>query len=358
MVHLFIDTNRYLTLYGFSKQTLEEIKKLIALIKQSKIILYLPEQVENEFKRNREGYLQLIYEKIKSLVVQFGESEIPEILKNEDELEGKVKVIIESQKTIKEKNEQIKSAAEEIEKKFLKKIKENSFLVDEIISEIFSIAKKIPCNKKIFNKATTRFRLGNPPGKKNSYGDSVIWESLLEEVAEGENLHFVGFNSDFKSKINRTEFSPFLLEEWSKKKKSKIIPFQHLGDFTKSQIPEIEHPDKIIESEYETENEYLLSSDALNRAMRNTLAWKEALTQALGNMVFPAEVVRQEALKMSAYKEALTQALANASFSTEQVIQAILNMRIPSGVSLVSQKKKLTKNQKPINLSQKERRTR
>lgn len=128
-------------------------------------------------------------------------------------LEDKAKEIIKSQKVMKEKNEQIKSAAEEIDRKFLEKIKEKSFLVDEIISEIFSIAKKIPYNKKVFNKAVTRVTLGNPPGKKNSYGDSVIWESLLEEVPEGENLHFVGFDSDFGSKINKTEFSPFLLEE-------------------------------------------------------------------------------------------------------------------------------------------------
>ena len=57
MIHLFIDTNRYLALYGFPRDELTEIGKIVDLIKNKKITLYLPEQVENEFKRNREGYL-------------------------------------------------------------------------------------------------------------------------------------------------------------------------------------------------------------------------------------------------------------------------------------------------------------
>lgn len=325
MIHLFIDTNRYLTFYRFPKQIFEKIKKFTELIKQSKIILYLPKQVENEFKRNREKCLREIYEKIKSLAIEYQETKIPEILKNEDELEDKTKEIIESQKTIKEKNKQIKSAAEGIEREFLKKIKENSFLVDKIIYEIFSIAKKIPFNKKVINKAVTRYRLGNPPGKKNSYGDSVIWESLLEGVPGGENLHFVGFDSDFKSKIDETEFSPFLLEEWNKKKKSKIIPFQHLGDFIKTQIPEVEYPDKITESEYKIENEY-----------RNIVAHNQALIQALGSKFFAIpEAFPWEALKMHRHNQALIRALGSLVLPVlpEDVRQAIPNMKVPLGIS-------------------------
>ena len=50
MIHLFIDTNRYLALYGFPNEELNEIGKIIDLIKKDEIVLYLPEQVEKYFK--------------------------------------------------------------------------------------------------------------------------------------------------------------------------------------------------------------------------------------------------------------------------------------------------------------------
>jgi hypothetical protein len=43
-----------LTFYHFSNEDLEELKKLIALINTDNIRLYIPEQTQNEFNRNRE----------------------------------------------------------------------------------------------------------------------------------------------------------------------------------------------------------------------------------------------------------------------------------------------------------------
>ena len=51
---IFIDTNVYLKFYHYSNDELEELRKLIVLIEQGEILLYVPSQVFNEFTRNRE----------------------------------------------------------------------------------------------------------------------------------------------------------------------------------------------------------------------------------------------------------------------------------------------------------------
>ena len=56
-MELFIDTNIFLNFYHLSKDDLEELRKLVALVAEGTITLYLPEQVINEFYRNRDAKL-------------------------------------------------------------------------------------------------------------------------------------------------------------------------------------------------------------------------------------------------------------------------------------------------------------
>ncbi len=55
MLNLFIDTNVLLSFYHLTSEDLEELKKLAALIDKGEILLFLPDQVEREFRRNRAG---------------------------------------------------------------------------------------------------------------------------------------------------------------------------------------------------------------------------------------------------------------------------------------------------------------
>lgn len=50
---IFIDTNVYLSFYHLSCDDLEELKKLTVLVRESKAILLLTDQVMDEFHRNR-----------------------------------------------------------------------------------------------------------------------------------------------------------------------------------------------------------------------------------------------------------------------------------------------------------------
>ena len=140
----------------------------------------------------------------------------------------------------------------------------------------------IPSNKEIVSKAVTRHDLGNPPGKGGSYGDSVIWESLLGKIPEGEDLDFVGSDNHFKSKLDKNDFSPYLKKEWEEKKKSKIIIYEHLGEYTKDKIPEIKTSDNIIEEETKIADEYFIT---LAEAISNLSSLQPtALAEAISNL--------------------------------------------------------------------------
>jgi predicted nucleic acid-binding protein len=57
-MNIFIDTNIYLSFYHFSSDDLEELKKLVLLLSQGKLTLFLPWQVIQEFQRNRENKIE------------------------------------------------------------------------------------------------------------------------------------------------------------------------------------------------------------------------------------------------------------------------------------------------------------
>jgi len=325
MIHLFIDTNRYLALYGFPKEKLDEISKIIELIKKQKIILYVPEQVENEFYRNREEYLIGILKRIDTIKFDNKNEDLPNIPESEDYL----KEIVKNKNGIKQNYKEINAIAEKVKDDFCKKIKNKSFKVDEIISNFFELAKKTPHDEEIHERAFRRIKLGNPPGKGGSNGDAVIWESLLKDVPDKTDLFFVGFDNDFKSKLDKTAFSPYLLTEWKSMKKASIIPFNSLGEFIKAKIPEIKHPNEIISKEGEINNEFLLSNDAIYRAARNYLTHEsiEAAYKALGSSGVLAEWFNKIKEQYSAVEQLNN--IRNANKLSEEQLEILRNLYHP-----------------------------
>lgn len=231
MINLFIDTNIFLNFFSHSDEDLEKLSELQKLINEtSQIKLFVSTQLVDEFSRNRES-------KIKETMKKFNDShtkiEIPKICSGYDEVEK----INSANKIIQEeKRNLIIKLNNDIERKTLK--------ADVIISHLFSGAQEI--SEQIFINAKRRFDLGNPPGKNKSYGDAVNWEFLMLSVPKGENLHFVGTDIDFTSPLNENSLSQFLLEEWDKKKNSKIIYYRSLNNFFKAEFPELQLNDDYI----------------------------------------------------------------------------------------------------------------
>jgi predicted nucleic acid-binding protein len=224
-MNLFIDTNVYLSFYHLSNDDLEELNKLIVLVRTKKIGLFVPEQVKHEFLRNRENK---IADALKRLRDQRLNLQFPQICKDYEEFEA------------------LRSLQREYEKKhadLLKKINRDvsskALKADSTIQELFKLATTIPTKEQILDKARTRVDLGNPPGKNGSLGDAVNWEALIITVKNDQDLYFITDDKDYYSVLDDKFFNEFLLYEWADNKSSKLMYYRRLSEFFKMHYPDI-----------------------------------------------------------------------------------------------------------------------
>ncbi|BAX81981.1 PIN domain-containing protein [Labilibaculum antarcticum] len=225
MKNLFIDTNILLSFYHLSSDDLEELKKLILLIENNDICLYMPRQVIQEFKRNRDTKIADALKNVKEEKIS---KAFPQFFKEYPEFEDLKKI-----------QKQYLDTKKKLIDSLQKDIKEKSLKADEIIDGLFSVAEIIEFTDDIVTKGKLRFDLGNPPGKNNSYGDAINWESLVMNVNQFEDLYFISGDKDYYSTIDINDFNRFLKEEWEEEKKSSIIHFKKLSEFFKQEYPDI-----------------------------------------------------------------------------------------------------------------------
>jgi predicted nucleic acid-binding protein len=229
-MNLFIDTNVLLNCYHFSGDDLAELDKLAVLLRNGKITLFLPDQVKDEFYRNRDNK---IADALKEFRKEKLDRQFPQMTKQYDEY----KKMRDAIKTFEENKQAI-----------LEKLKEDisndNLKADKIIKELFSNAKNIPTSAELYQKAKIRFDIGRPPGKRKSYGDAINWEALLETVKDMEELFFITDDSDYFSEVDPNKFDPYLLNEWTTTKYSSLTLFKNLTGFFSDRFPEIKLVDE------------------------------------------------------------------------------------------------------------------
>ena len=224
-IHLFIDTNVYLKFYHYSNDDLEELNKLQVLLDNDILELYLPQQVINEFERNRDTKLADALKTFNSLRLN---NQFPQFCKEYKEFENLKKIIRDFDH---EKQTLLRNVMLAIENQTLK--------ADKIIELLFSKSKKIDITDNLVQESKLRFDLGNPPGKNKSYGDALNWESLLKNVDDDSDLYFIADDKDYFSEIDSSNFNKFLLKEWNRKKGTNIKFYKTLSDFFKDIFPDI-----------------------------------------------------------------------------------------------------------------------
>ncbi len=215
-MNLFVDANIFLDFYHFSNDDLDELKKLIVLIKKGEINLVVTSQIIDEVKRNRDNKVADAYGKFKDSKIDIN---LPQICKSYDEF-VKIKEVLKEFRILKNS----------LDEKLQNDINKRTLKADEIINELFGISQIID-SEKYYNDAKTRYELGNPPGKQGSYGDSVNWVTMLSELEDNQDLFFISDDKDFKSPLDGSLLNSFLIEEWETKKKSKIFFYIKLSDF-------------------------------------------------------------------------------------------------------------------------------
>ncbi|MBR1533423.1 MAG: DUF4935 domain-containing protein [Ruminococcus sp.] len=221
MKYLFIDSNVWLTLYHFPKNDLSEFSKIKSFL-GTDITLILPRQVHDEIIRNRDA-------KIKDAIKDFKFQKIsfPVFCKDYPEYDEIMDIQKELQKKFITLEQKIKSD-----------INRRNLVADNTLKTFFHDVEIIPCDCYV-EKAYRRYRIGNPPGKDNKYGDAINWECLLDKVPDGHDLYIIADDKDYKSAHESDKFNLFLELEWKEKKNANVHFYTKLVDFLNQHYKDI-----------------------------------------------------------------------------------------------------------------------
>lgn len=222
MKNLFIDTNIWLSLYDFTNDDLSKFKKLKSHLGET-IKLAIPKQIKYEIIRNRENKLKNSMKKFSLDLPQF-----PVFTKEYEQYES-----------FKRQMDELRSNFEDWKKNIEKDIAEENLPADKTILEFFEDANYIDCEE-VIDLGYKRYKIGNPPGKDNKYGDAIIWEALLKNIPNGEDLYIISADRDYRSIIDEKKINPFLEKEWNAKKKSSIKFYTNLVDFLNVHVKDID----------------------------------------------------------------------------------------------------------------------
>src|SRR5271157_154690 len=161
-MHLFIDANIFLYFYQYSKDDLEELDKLLVLLRKGEIKLWLPDQVREELRRRRESVIAAALKDLKEQKLSFAfpamSKGYPEhvTLRNLQRDYSKHHAALLDLITADACNSNLKA--------------------DKTIGSLIELAKPIEISDTIYQLAQRRHARGNPPGKPGSLGDAINWE--------------------------------------------------------------------------------------------------------------------------------------------------------------------------------------
>ncbi|MCV2881768.1 PIN domain-containing protein [Actibacterium sp. XHP0104] len=224
-VQLFLDANIYLSFYLSGKDDIEEMAKAVKLIEDEEITLYANDQLRHEIRRNREAKIAQGFNTLKS--GNFGR-EFPIYCNDYPEFNK-----------LKEALKEVGRVHSALVEKVSLDISNESLLADKLINQLLELAVTLEITEETIKDARFRHERGDPPGKSNSLGDALHWETLLRKTGNG-NLHIVSTDGDFSSPLNTNNIHAFLEKEWRESKKfGKITLHGSLSNFFKERFPAI-----------------------------------------------------------------------------------------------------------------------
>ncbi len=215
MTNIFIDTNIWLSAFDGKKENNIHLFEMLKNVLGKDVKLIITEQVYNEYLKN--------YTLVINKVLQ--DKRIPEfnfqnVFRAYPQFETLEKYINLS-----------KGLLSTLKNQIISDIFSQSSKLDETINFFMTKEKIIKPTKEIINNALLRVKMGNPPGKSNSYGDAINWEHLLEIIPEREDLHFITNDEDFYLDKEKHFANYFLTNEWKNRKNSNILFYSSLKEF-------------------------------------------------------------------------------------------------------------------------------
>jgi len=219
---IFIDTNIFLDFYRIRKSNVS--LKYLEKIENHKDLIITSNQIEMEFKKNRQSVILESILQVKKITND--DVNVPVILADAKAVE----MIKKSKMAISKRQIKLKEKIEII----LKRPNYND-PVFKSLQKLFKNKSSINLDReskqrfKIRNLAKKRFILGYPPRKKadNSIGDAINWEWIISCAEEtGKHIILVTRDSDFGcSYDNHSYLNDWLQQEFKQRinQKRKII---------------------------------------------------------------------------------------------------------------------------------------
>ena len=218
-MHVFVDTNVILDFFSFTKEDLDSLNTVFATHEHGSATVYMTEQVRDEFHRNRES-------KIEDAMKRFRDTsrslQLPSFMRQYPEFK---KIQRLSRKITKRTKSVLERANQDIQSENLQ--------ADKLICDILNGHHVFPTTDEVFVQADRRMSVGNPPGKRQSLGDTINWIILLNEVPADENIHVVSGDGDYFSKRDDQAPHPFLKREWRERNGGELRVYRTLSAFLK-----------------------------------------------------------------------------------------------------------------------------
>ncbi len=224
-MHLFLDANAYLGFFRLSDDNLERLQQLADSVRSDDTTLYLPDQVRDEFRRNRGA---VISESLRFLENAKLPKSYPRLFTN-----------MEGYPELRATLDQFEDQRDELVDRVRGLAIAGDLHADRLIGTLFGLAQPVPTSDAILSAAIQRTQLGNPPGKKGSIRDAVNWESLLVGVPVGAELILVSSDGDFSSSLQPAVIDEYLAEEWQSGKQASATLHGNLSSVFDAHYPQI-----------------------------------------------------------------------------------------------------------------------
>lgn len=223
-MQIYIDTNIYLEYFREnSSERLAPLRELVKLLNREKLSLLIPNQTKQEYFRRRREVAELTRD----------------ALKNRSKAKFIAPATIDQSatelKAVEANTKKLQKAYEKLLKKYDDAIEKQKTDADLLINTLMNdLGENLKDTDVIMKRAHERHMRGNPPRKNNnSYGDAIIWESLLEYGSK-DNLAIISKDSDFiENHAGKEVLKDFLTVEWriKSKKKKRATLYKSLAEF-------------------------------------------------------------------------------------------------------------------------------
>ena len=200
MRRVFLDANIYLSFYHLSKDDLSELEKFVRLVRDGEVYLVINSVIIDEVFRNRANKIADGLKNFRSLRFNPHAPAYVRTLPKFLDLSQQIR--------------RITALHAEIMNDLDASIREEGLEADKLIKSLFDNAVNLKVDNTIMQRARLRQELRNPPGKPDSLGDRINWETLLHDKAEKKrDLVIVSDDGDFASGYDTERIDEFLAGE-------------------------------------------------------------------------------------------------------------------------------------------------